>query len=40
MSRQTLDELQRFKSRRALPTWDATLSALLGQAAEPAERDL
>ncbi|HEY5988774.1 MAG TPA: DUF6084 family protein [Streptosporangiaceae bacterium] len=40
MSRQTLDDLQRFKSRRALPTWDATLSALLAQAVEPAERDL
>jgi len=33
MSRQTLDELQRFKSRHALPTWDATLSALLRRAA-------
>jgi hypothetical protein len=28
-SRQTLDALSEFKSRRALPTWDATLSALL-----------
>ena len=27
--RDTLDELQRFKSRNALPTWDSTLSALL-----------
>jgi Family of unknown function (DUF6084) len=30
MSRQTLDELTRFKTRHALPTWDATLRALLG----------
>jgi len=37
MSAQTLDELQRFKNRRALPTWDATLRALLEQAAGPAE---
>jgi hypothetical protein len=37
MSNQTLDELQRFKNRRALPTWDATLLALLKQAADPAE---
>jgi hypothetical protein len=36
MSRQTLDELQRFKSRHALPTWDATLSALLAQASDGA----
>ena len=28
----TLDELIRFKNRRALPTWDATLSALLDAA--------
>jgi hypothetical protein len=38
MSTRTLDELQRFKSRQALPTWDATLRALLEQAAGPAER--
>jgi Family of unknown function (DUF6084) len=38
MSTQTLDELQRFKSRQALPTWDATLRALLERAAGPAER--
>jgi Family of unknown function (DUF6084) len=37
MSAQTLDELQRFKSRQALPTWDATLRALLERAAGPAE---
>jgi hypothetical protein len=34
MSRQTLDDLQRFKTRRALPTWDATVSALLAEAAD------
>jgi len=28
-SRETLDALSAFKSERALPTWDATLSALL-----------
>ena len=32
MSRQTLEELQRFKSARALPTWDRTLEALLARA--------
>jgi hypothetical protein len=32
MSRDTLDELMRFKSRHALPTWDATLRALLAHA--------
>jgi hypothetical protein len=32
MSRGTLDELIRFKTRHALPTWDATLRALLNQA--------
>ncbi|HYZ54059.1 MAG TPA: DUF6084 family protein, partial [Streptosporangiaceae bacterium] len=37
MSRQTLDELQRFKTRRALPTWDATVSALLAEAADAAD---
>ena len=36
MSRHTLDELMRFKTRHALPTWDATLQALLAQAAEAA----
>lgn len=29
MSRATLDELARFKALRALPTWDATVQALL-----------
>ena len=37
MSLQTLDELQRFKTREALPTWDATLAALLARAADGAE---
>jgi len=34
-SRPTLDALAEFKSRHALPTWDATLSALLAQAEVP-----
>ena len=34
MSRSVLDELLRFKSRRALPTWDATILALLDAAAD------
>jgi hypothetical protein len=34
MSRQTLDELIRFKNRTALPTWDATVAALLAQASQ------
>jgi hypothetical protein len=29
VSRDTLDEVMRFKTRHALPTWDATLRALL-----------
>lgn len=33
--RDTLDALQRFKSRNALPGWDSTLAALLDQAGEP-----
>ena len=32
MSNQTMEELQRFKSSRALPTWDLTLEALLREA--------
>jgi len=32
--RETLDALSAFKSERALPTWDATLTALLAQANE------
>ena len=31
-SRGTLDDLSAFKARHALPTWDATLQALLAQA--------
>lgn len=38
LSLQTLDELQRFKARKALPTWEATIAALLAEAAEDAER--
>jgi hypothetical protein len=38
MSRQTLDELQRFKTRYALPTWEAAVSALLARATEVTER--
>jgi hypothetical protein len=34
VSTQTFDELQRFKARRALPTWEATVLALLAQAHE------
>jgi hypothetical protein len=33
--RETLDSLQRFKSRLTLPTWDETIEALLRQAGEP-----
>lgn len=32
MSLHTLDELQRFKNREALPTWDTTITALLERA--------
>ena len=31
MSRETLHGLERFKTERALPTWDATLATLLGE---------
>jgi len=31
-SQETLDSLSDFKARRALPTWDATLLALLAEA--------
>ncbi len=34
-SRETLDALSAFKSERALPTWDATLAALLKEVGEP-----
>jgi Family of unknown function (DUF6084) len=33
MSLATLDELQRFKTSQALPTWDATIQALLARSA-------
>ena len=36
VSTHTLDELQRFKTRQALPTWDATITALLKQADDEA----
>jgi len=39
MSLQTLDELQRFKAHRALPTWDATIAALLAEAADRTETE-
>jgi hypothetical protein len=39
MTTATFDELARFKTRRALPTWDATLTALLGLAAQNSEAD-
>jgi hypothetical protein len=35
MRRETLDALQAFKARQALPTWDDALEALLKQAGEP-----
>jgi Family of unknown function (DUF6084) len=38
MSLQTLGELRRFKTRQALPTWDATLTALLARADDGAEQ--
>jgi len=31
-SRDTLDALSAFKAQRALPTWDATLTALMAEA--------
>ena len=34
LHRDTLDALQRFKARGALPTWEATFAALLKQAGE------
>src|SRR5579863_3323 len=35
----TLDALSQFKAKHALPTWDATLAALLAQAAPADEAD-
>ena len=37
MSRETLSGLERFKTERALPTWDATLTTLLGEVADAPE---
>jgi Family of unknown function (DUF6084) len=34
LSHHTLEELQRFKAQRALPTWESAVLALLAQAAE------
>jgi hypothetical protein len=34
MSRPVMDDLLRYKSRRALPTWDATIESLLAEAAD------
>jgi hypothetical protein len=39
-SRDTLDALSEFKSRRALPTWDATLAALLAKAGRDEEPEV
>jgi hypothetical protein len=38
VSTHTRDELQRFKTLRALPTWEATVLALLAEVASAAER--
>ena len=35
LNRETLDSLQRFRSRLTLPDWDATIEALLRKAGEP-----
>lgn len=37
-SRETLDDLGRFKSRRALPTWESAIVALLSERTERTER--
>jgi Family of unknown function (DUF6084) len=37
MSRGTLSGLERYKTERALPTWDATVNALLSEAADQSE---
>jgi hypothetical protein len=37
LSTATIDELLLFKNRKALPTWEATMQALLAGAAEPSE---
>jgi hypothetical protein len=36
VSRPTLDELQQFKTRHAIPTWEAAITALLKRAADEA----
>jgi Family of unknown function (DUF6084) len=36
-TRETLDALSRYKAQRALPTWDATLNALLAEAGSTGE---
>jgi hypothetical protein len=38
LSTHALDELQRFKAGRALPSWEATIMALLAGAAAPSEK--
>jgi hypothetical protein len=38
ISNSTLDELLRFKTRAALPTWEATLLALLAAATQASEQ--
>jgi Family of unknown function (DUF6084) len=38
MSHQTLDDLLRYKNREALPTWDATIAALLAGSTDDAEQ--
>jgi hypothetical protein len=38
MSRETFDQLQQFKTRRALPSWDATVLDLLNRAAQPSDQ--
>ena len=39
INRQTFDELQRFKSQRALPTWDSAVTALLAEAPDTTGAD-
>ena len=37
--RETLDALSAFKAQRALPTWDATLTALMAEATPAGARE-
>jgi Family of unknown function (DUF6084) len=37
VSRATLEELGRYKNARVLPTWEQAITALLGEAARPAD---